>query len=156
LLLDAFLGDDYNNYFLDQGGIQMLESFRVDHVRNIPLEYIRFFRELPYFIERDNYLFVHAGFDFSRTNPFENLDAMLVIRDFYTEPNRLDHKTIIHGHNPIPYPDIKYILDNSNLEYIPLDAGCVYVDRPGLGNLCIIRLNDLKVWVQPCIDCFSI
>lgn len=88
------------NFF--DSGIDTLRAkkFILDHYQ----QHIDFLKELPYFHETDEYIFVHAGL-----NPFyENWrltpnEDMLWIRDvFYHNATQTD-KTIVFGHTPCIY-----------------------------------------------------
>ena len=43
-------------------------------------KYLEFMKALPYYIELEDYYLVHAGFDFSKNDPFQNYGAMLHLR----------------------------------------------------------------------------
>ena len=59
----------------DPGDEQLLDSFGVNHAMRIPEKYIEWCRQLPYFFEVDEYLLVHAGFDFNGPDPLADTHA---------------------------------------------------------------------------------
>ncbi|NPA67343.1 MAG: serine/threonine protein phosphatase, partial [Chlorobi bacterium] len=50
--------------------------------KKIKKKYRKFMESLAYFAETKDYFFVHAGFDFKKDNPFEDVKSMLNIRTF--------------------------------------------------------------------------
>jgi serine/threonine protein phosphatase 1 len=149
MMLDAHHDDESFRNWLGNGGKETLKSFGVNHVREIPERYIEFLMELPWYLEVDRYILVHAGLDFRFINPFDSPDAMLWARKWYDSINYkwLGDRIILHGHTPLFRNEIE--LQHRNLErqrYLGLDNGCVYTDKQyrsmGLGALCAFNLGD--------------
>ncbi|MDA3821572.1 MAG: hypothetical protein PF450_03010, partial [Bacteroidales bacterium] len=101
--------------------------------------------------ELPNYHLVHAGFDFSKKDPFTNTSGMLWIRDFVPNTDLLNNKRIVHGHSPVYMNVIVDHIQNKNL-IIPLDNGAVYAgkhkvfDTSQLGRLCAFDLDTQKLY----------
>lgn len=92
--VESYCGID----FFDEG-IDALKTkrFILDNFRH----HIEFLRQLPYFHETDEFIFVHAGFNPTyenwRLTPHED---MIWIRDiFHHNPTQTD-KTVVFGHTP--------------------------------------------------------
>ena len=69
--------------FLRNGGDATLESFGVQRAADIPQLYLDFIENLPIYIESEEYIFVHAGLEFTKgKNPFVHLEKMIWIRNF--------------------------------------------------------------------------
>jgi serine/threonine protein phosphatase 1 len=152
LLLNAIEDKSNEDEFILKGGLDTLESFSVREAAEIPDQYIRFISDLPFYIELNDYYIVHAGFNFTLSDPFRDLNAMLTIRDFMASPHKLKYKKVIHGHYAKPLQDILYNLIEKKGYVLNIDNGCVYTHREGMGNLFILNLNNLSYHIQPCLD----
>jgi serine/threonine protein phosphatase 1 len=124
----------------------------IETVYRIPEEYIHQIEELPYFIELEDYLIVHAGFNFYMDDPFQDHHAMIWTRDMMYDPDKANHRFVIHGHTPVSVDDIRQMIADSNPGLINIDAGCVYTEYPGLGNLVAFDLDSRELVVQKNIE----
>jgi serine/threonine protein phosphatase 1 len=121
-LLEDFLRDPANLYpWLQLGGIQTLESYGVHQHPGTETEidtHLRFWRAFPrahevflqclrYSFCCGDFLFVHAGIRPRVPIQQQSLRDLLWIRqEFLKSP--LDHgKFVVHGHTPVPHPDIR-------------------------------------------------
>jgi len=139
----------FKNWLIN-GGNTTLASFGVHHPDEFHEDYQQFFSELDYYYELDTAFLVHAGFDFNEPDPFNAYKAMLWIRDFQVDDDRLQDKFLIHGHTPIR-PDIIQQTVASKTININIDGGCVYNYIHGLGYLCGLDLDSLElVFVENC------
>lgn len=114
-------------------------------------KYRGFLVQLAGFYVSGDFLLVHAGFDFSRSDPFDDLGSMLTIREFEYDQKKANNKKIVHGHYPHSLEDIQAAIRNRS-DIIPLDNGCVYKNREGQANLLCLNLDTFKLWVQPNIE----
>ncbi len=132
------------------GGMTTLESFGIDSASNINPSYLIFFRNLQPYIQLDELLFVHAGFNDSIDDPFSDLETMLWTRNEMYMSKTLRDKTIIHGHTPTLREELeRKVKNNSNV--LNIDTGCVYNSRPGYGYLTAIELRSMTIHsVQNC------
>lgn len=131
--------------WLWNGGEETLKSFGIKTVTGFPEKYIEFYKKLKYYIELEDYLLVHAGFNFVSGKPFEDFFSMVWIRNMEINKQVLGGRRIVHGHTPTPYFKIQEALaDETNME-INLDAGCVYKNYPGLGHLAALNLDTLEL-----------
>jgi len=118
-----------------------LKTVEMDLQNIIPQKYIRFIASFPYYIELEDYFIVHAGFNFSAANPFDDTEAMVWTR---TEENDFQYtqgKKIIHGHTPIPFQQIKMNIQNTTSNIYNIDSGCVYVQFNDLGTLTALNMD---------------
>ena len=141
----AFVGKmNKSRTLLDENG-ELIEKYRV------------FCEKLPYYYELDDFYLVHAGFDFKRENPFENLYAMIEIRQRIVDISQMNGKRIIHGHKPEEIDQIRQNIKNKAM-VLPLDNGCVYrkpsklLDYKKLGNLCCLNLDTFELKVLENMD----
>jgi serine/threonine protein phosphatase 1 len=134
------------------GGKQTLESFKVHDLRQFPVEYIEWMRNLEYYIELDHFFLVHAGFNFRNGNPFNDKNSMLWIRDYEIDSSKVANKRIIHGHVPVSLEFIDLSIRNNSYKFIDLDNGCYMTKRDGFGNLVALELNSLEYKIQYNLD----
>lgn len=118
------------------GGAETLESFHINSYSEMPEKYFQFFDDTKYYFDTGDYIFVHAGLNFNLENILEDREAMLWIRNYNPEQPALKNKLLVHGHTPKP---LEYILTQKG-NCINIDAGCVYTDEEGYGNLVAIIL----------------
>ncbi|RLD60674.1 MAG: hypothetical protein DRJ05_04185 [Bacteroidetes bacterium] len=126
--------------WLFHGGKQCMESYGISNLKDMPKEHIDWMRKLEYYIELDDYLLVHAGFNFNNPDPFEDKDAMLWVRDYEIDKSRIKNKKIIHGHVPVNLEFIYMNLRNNFMKFIDLDNGVYMNKREGFGNLVALEL----------------
>ncbi|MDD4210276.1 MAG: metallophosphoesterase [Bacteroidales bacterium] len=135
------------------GGKETMESFDVKKMKDIPLHYIEWVEKLPYYYLTDNYVIVHAGLNFSKKNPFEDTDSMLINTNFIVSPNKIGNRTIIHGHRPLTLEGIETLInERDNYHYICLDNGCYYEEDEFYGKLLAFNLQSLELVAQANID----
>jgi len=156
MLLDCV--DDDHKFLLWErnGGDATMLSFGRRFVSAIPDQYIAWFNALPYYLEVDKYILVHAGFRFDLPNPFEEKEAMIWQRDWYDRINHqwLGDRIIIHGHTPTSKIDIQDMVTQiKRRPVIDIDNGCVFWDRlSGMGRLCALELTTLNLHFQKHVD----
>ena len=134
---------------------ETLNSFGIDNIKKLDKKYIRWFSELEYFYEIQDFIFVHAGFNFHINNPFNDKKSMLWIRDWYQsiDYNWLKSKIIVHGHTPTTKNQIQKMLKNiNNIQVLAIDSGCVMKEQSDYGNLCCLELNSMNFIFQKNID----
>jgi len=156
MMLDAIHSMKWQRNWLQNGGWTTVESFDAKLFSDIPMQYFDFIKEMPYYIEVDNYILVHAGFSFDMPNPFDELHSMLWQRNWYDKINYhwLQDRMIIHGHTPTSKEDVKVMLSNFNkTQYLNIDTGCVYKGRmKGLGYLTCFDLGKKELIFQESLD----
>ena len=140
MMINASQSNESNDYWLRNGGQETLDSFGVKHVSEIPISYLDFIRFTELYVETAENIFVHAGLNFKKDDPFSDYDAMKWIRKMEIDPVKIGNRAIVHGHVPAPLP----LLLKSRKFNINLDAGCVYKEYPGLGNLLAYDVTNKK------------
>ncbi len=151
VLLDVV--DDKTSVFelYEKGGMHTMKSFGIAHPKDLDNEYLEFLRELSHYFELEDCWLVHAGFNLEISNPLQDVNAMLNIRQMPYQPSFLKNKKIIHGHIPVPLNKVvNYVKYNHWNIY--LDSGCVYPKRPGMGFLSALELNSMSLTCKECID----
>ncbi len=156
LLLESRQRPGQNMLWLANGGWETLASFKIQSTYRVPQEYLKFCQGLPYYLEVDHYILVHAGLSFDNEDPLADREAMLWIREWYDNIDRdwLGDRIIVHGHTPISLAQIN--LQYKNIKKTPaldIDGGCVHKGkRPGLGYLCALDMTNWKLYFQDNID----
>lgn len=116
--------------------------------KELKAKYLGFLNSLYYYIELDDFFLAHAGFDFSKLDPFEDYESMLWIREFTYDARKAKGKRIVHGHTTKPLIVIREALVNG-VEVIPLDNGCVYLnEKPQRGHLLCLDLDSEELVME--------
>ncbi|WP_020533820.1 metallophosphoesterase family protein [Flexithrix dorotheae] len=143
--------DDFNqlnlNWVLEKNGTADL----LGPHGNIRKRYLELIHEMPYFIELDDFLLVHAGFNFEAKKPFFDTQNMLWMRNFET-PSEKVTKTIIHGDSNSDYYAICDKIENGS-KIIPLDNNCLENgsdDR--FGSLLALNLDTMELTSQENVE----
>lgn len=134
------------------GANETLASFGIQRVTEIPKKYIDWISNTQNFAEVENFLVVHAGFNFQLPNIFEDTVSMKWIRQFEPDLKKTGGKRVVHGHVPVPLEVIRHSAESPELGFIDIDNGCVYKGREGMGNLIALNLKTLEIIVQPNIE----
>jgi serine/threonine protein phosphatase 1 len=142
-------GDHLKKEWFKYGGKKTLASFRVQEAQEIPSKYISWLEKLEYFIEIDQYILVHAGFNFDIEDPFRDKHAMMWIQEFKTDPEKIGNRKIVHGHVPVSLDFIDLTRKSSSFQFIDLDNGVYMPEKSGFGSLVSLELNSLEMVVQP-------
>ncbi len=145
-------GNAKHKKWLEIGGKLTLESFHVNHIRDVPEEYIEWMRKLGHFIELDHFVLVHAGLNFKNENPFEDLRSMLWLRDYEIKPERIGGRRIIHGHVPVNMDLITQTVRNRAFKFIDLDNGPYLSGKDGFGNMVALELESMEMVIQYNMD----
>jgi serine/threonine protein phosphatase 1 len=143
--------DAYRERWLHDDDLKAtLLSFKVKRPEEIGPAYKYFLEELPYYIETEGYILVHAGINFEATNPWADYDAMLNTR--FTKYNALlaQGKKILHGHTPIPVSDIQHIVEH-NMQVLNIDGGCSKLED-GYRHLVALNLDTLQIHKERNVD----
>lgn len=137
------------------GGQQTLRSFSVQHPKDIPEPYLRFFLSLEWVIETRPFILVHAGLNFLNDDPLAVGEDMIYIRNWYpmTDHDWLGERYIVHGHTPVSSLFIEENLEQLDTHRcLNIDAGCYAVQFPGMGNLCAFDMSGRHLYFQENID----
>jgi len=145
MMMDSMMDEESLMIWLKMGGDRTLESFGINFYHQLSPHYIKFFNETKHFIKSGNFIFVHAGLNFQRPDIFEDTNAMLWIRDFKIDKNKLGDNLIIHGHNP---RTLEFILSQQILNAVNIDGGCVFKDHGSYGFLVALDLTERKFIVE--------
>jgi serine/threonine protein phosphatase 1 len=160
MLLKSFSDERYLQVWFNNGAEETLKSFEVpeqvlfdyEALTFIPERYIHFISGLAYFFELDNFILVHAGLNFRNGMVFSDHESMLWSRDMQYVGSKIGDKTVIHGHTPMPLVSISNTVRKTQEKLINLDAGCVYKDLPGYGNLVGMDIDSRELFVQENVD----
>jgi len=118
--------------------------------RKLNQRYIDFFASLQFYVELDDYLLVHAGFNFAIPYPPDDKKAMIELYGWYHK--RINHewlgaRKIIFGHSVMHRQKI-FDSINNNHQAIGIDNGVFVKDDPEKGNLCAYDFTNNKLYFQ--------
>ncbi len=150
MMLDAKDFQGNRSMWLRHGGRETLQSYDCGLLDLYEHPHIKFYENLHYYIETEQYIFVHAGLNFRISNPFEDKYSMLWIRNWHhrIERFKVNNKIIIHGHTPIKRSKIEFYLDKlDEFGYLDIDAGCVFGRQ-----LCAVDLTNRQLYFQDKLD----
>jgi serine/threonine protein phosphatase 1 len=142
---------DYKDWML-YGGDTTLQSFNAYTISAVPETYIEWIESLPFYVEWNNFLIVHAGFNFDIDDIFSDTQSMMWIREYKIDPVKLGNRKIIHGHVPVALDFIHQSIVSNSFRFIDLDNGVYLTDKVGFGNLLALELNTMELLVQPNLD----
>jgi serine/threonine protein phosphatase 1 len=145
-------GNKKHKTWLEIGGKPTLSSFGVSHIREVPSEYIEWMRNLVHYVELEQYVLVHAGLNFKNEDPFEDLRAMLWLRDYEINPEKIGGRRIIHGHVPVNMELITQSVKSRAFKFIDLDNGPYLSGKDGFGNLVALEINSMEMVIQYNLD----
>lgn len=144
MLLNAYDNEKNISLWIQNGGDKTLKCFEISALKDIESKYIDFFKDLSYYYEFEEYLFVHAGFNDNLLNPFTDYYSMLwKCQETYTNP-LLSDKIIFHGHNPVSVANCEESVLSKH-RVINIDTGCVYSDYEGYGRLTAYDFNNQRI-----------
>lgn len=156
MLLNALHHPDAQKLFALNGGLETIQSYRLQRLDQFPKDHLNFLRGTAYHHLTPEYVLVHAGVNFRLPDPLSNPEALLWIRDYYNDLDRdwLDGRLLIHGHTPTPRPMIEKQFDGlPEFPILNIDCGCVFRQREfGLGYLCAVDLTNRQLYFQENID----
>ena len=135
-----------------RGGKETLSSFGAKTPRDIPEQYIDWMRKLEYYIEVDDFIIAHAGFNFNIDDPFTDTYSMIWIREFEVQPEKINNKRLIHGHVPVHLDLIYQAIQSKTSNFIALDNGIYFTKRKGFGNLIALELTEMEYIAQTLLD----
>lgn len=134
------------------GGNAFLSSYGLKRASELPENICIWLENLKYYHIYKNFLIVHAGFNFATDTLFEDTNAMLWVRDYVIDNEKLAGRRIIHGHVPMSLEFIYQSIENPDFGFIDLDNGVYMTNKPGYGNLLALELNSMELLIQPNLD----
>ena len=158
---EKFMLDAYNEYD-EKTFILYVEKIcksgnLLDENKKMNPKYLNFFKNLELYYEINNKIFlVHAGINFLKTNPFEDINTILTGKTVFDDLS-LNDKIVIHGHFITEFQDIVNAIEKSE-KIIPLDNGCYlnkphrYYDYQKHGNLFCLNLRNFNYYFQKNVD----
>lgn len=151
-LLNVLAGTTSLTTFRQKGGFTFLRNFGVDHPAELPPSYISFIEQLGWYISLNDFLLVHAGFDFSADEPYRQSEVLLNIRDYAVDLSKTAGRRVIHGHSPTDLHTILKTLEQRDALHLSLDAGCAYRNNPAQAHLLALNLDSWSWQLQKNID----
>lgn len=124
LLLAAADSEFFEERWLDNGGVETLESYGLKNARDIPREHVQWLRQLPLSFDDGLRLFAHAGVHPDRPLDQQDEHDLLWIRKPFLMSEKDYGRLIVHGHTPVKdgRPDLR-------ANRLNLDTGAVFGGR---------------------------
>lgn len=118
MLLSAFEDGPLTPMWMMHGGRDVLTSYDVDHVNQMPAEHLDFIRSSVNYWEDDTHIFVHANLDFR--HPLDEQHPQYLRWERYTgsEPVYPSGKTVVVGHTVMPHG-----MPQSHAGWVAIDTG---------------------------------
>ncbi|RNI32370.1 serine/threonine protein phosphatase [Rufibacter immobilis] len=146
LLLDAIDQGEHTVWLPEAEKQKTLQNFGVHQFKDIPSKYIAFIRAMPLLVVLDDYILVHAGLDFSLTNPLLTSNHLLLnTKRMQPSKAKLGERLLLHGHVPVTASTIRKAT-NKKKAAINLDAGCTYYRNEEFGQLCAFHLDEVALF----------
>lgn len=112
---------------------------------NIKKKYLRLLESFPFYYELDNCILVHAALNLTDEDIFADKSFMISSRYQLGKTERLNGKTLIHGHVSMEMKIIKSSISTKQ-PIICVDNGCIYSDqRNGFGNLVCLNIDTFEL-----------
>ncbi|MGB0428882.1 MAG: metallophosphoesterase, partial [Bacteroidia bacterium] len=142
--------DAIKKSWLNMGGDATMKSFNARKMIDIDPLYFEFIENMYHYVEDDEYMYVHAGFDFNKPNPFNDVQSMMWIRDFEVDFSKTKNRKVVHGHTPLSLDFIEDVIANpSRDKFIALDNGIMLEKTANKGNLLAFETKSKQLLVQP-------
>lgn len=146
MMLDAGFSSKTLNQWLANGGTKTLLSFQANSINDIPAKYFELIRSFLYFLETENFVYVHAAVNMKIANPSLDVYTLLWERNpfrFFNE-KWLGKRKVIYGHTPHARMEIIHTTNN-NEQFICIDNGS-FAQIPGYGSICVLQQEPLEVY----------
>lgn len=142
MMMDSGKNEEDFKHWVENGGRLTLDSFKIKSYDELDSKYKTFFYETQFYFEVGKYILVHAGLNYKINDPFKDTHAMMWIRNFSVDEERLGERKIVHGHTPLPLPIIR---SRAKGNVIDIDGGCVYTQHHGFGKLVALNLTSGEI-----------
>jgi serine/threonine protein phosphatase 1 len=142
-----YLENGNAKWWFENGGRATLKSYGCKKGLDLPREHVNFLKGFHYFLETENFVFVHGGLD-PEMNVSNNFKFYLpeefcwlqrhMSQEFVERNEYKWEKTVVCAHTTVKEPLILKRL-------IGIDTGCVYKDNPLLGRLTAVVLPERRI-----------
>ncbi|MFY0675386.1 MAG: serine/threonine protein phosphatase [Bacteroidia bacterium] len=141
--------DAIKKSWLNMGGEATMKSFNARKMVEVDPKYFEFIESMYHYVEDEEFLYVHAGFDFSKENPFTDAQSMMWIRDFKVDFDKTNDRKVVHGHTPLSLDFIQDVVANPDRDkFVALDNGIMIENMPNKGNLLAFETKSKTLLVQ--------
>jgi serine/threonine protein phosphatase 1 len=163
-LLQSYVEDDikvetYSGYrdsvfasWMMNGGVKCLASYgyvdsgyvNVNWRSVIPKHHLEWMQSLPLMAVTDEFVFCHAGLDFSTSDPINNTseDCLLWSRTGYVDSSKIGGRLLVTGHTPRSKQQMEDMVSgkDAHRKHIIVDRGCVFT-QSDYGHLAVLNLD---------------
>ena len=154
MFLESNLSPMAHERWIENGGEQVMMSYGLKNYDQVPHHIEEFISATEYCYQSKKHICVHAGLNHLSSDPLNDYQSMMWIRNFSVTKKLTGGKIVVHGHTPTTLAEIEeqIVTSSANLK-ICLDNGCVYKGKhKSMGNLLALELNTNALLIQPNID----
>ena len=132
-------------------GENTLKNFGLSRLEDIPARYVSFLDRLPFCQQEGNFMLVHAGLDMLADDPLTQTTPgqMLWGESSVLKGKDIKGRTLVVGHHVRPMSLIEVSMLTN---IIHLDNGAFTNQRPDLGTLVALNIENMQLTIQPWID----
>ncbi|MGE3548766.1 MAG: metallophosphoesterase family protein [Geobacter sp.] len=143
--------DLYSWAWVENWGQKTLFSFGVKRPEDLPVRYRKFLAGLPYYLEEEDFIFVHAGLNLGLDDPVRDTPAEQMVweRSYIPESRPAFMQRVVCGHRVCTLDAARQSLHE---QVIQIDNGAFTNQQPEHGNLLALNLDTMQLFVQPWID----
>ena len=149
MFLDGYESIEKEQRWKKGGGQMMLSNYGIDTIHDIPPAVKKIIQDMPLYLEVEDVILVHAGFNFDAGTPFQDKHALLWIRDWYEKIDKdwLGDRVVVHGHTPQALSSIQSRLHHlDSLPVLNIDGGCFMGNKnPDFGHLVAVDWTNKKL-----------
>jgi len=136
--------------WLENGGVQTVNSYGVDYPQDLPEEHLQFLEHLPLVQVSNDFVFAHSGImSMNDLHTVAGRRYILWDRSGVVNVAMLGGRRVVSGHTPRKLADIKKSLTE---DHVQIDNGVYMLKSPGFGNLICVDLGTNELFIQPNID----
>ncbi len=139
----------WTDSWLSEWGVEVIKSFSVRDLTDIPDKYWNFLDSLPLVEEISDYIFVHASLDATKSDPVRETGRHSMLWDNSWHRGGVKGKILVSGHVVSPLHKIHASIQTG---HILLDNGCCLPYENGLGNLVMLNLDTKETIIQALVD----
>lgn len=129
-----FVDGNYDSGWTWNGNQFTLKSYEGYHTEF--LDDVEWARNLPLYFEDENFIYVHAGIDKSKSMKRQSRNTLLWIRENFIYSTKKYKKKVVFGHTPKCYEPYYTLADD-----VCIDSACVY---GGILTALIIEDGEIK------------
>ncbi|MBC7451435.1 MAG: serine/threonine protein phosphatase, partial [Cytophagales bacterium] len=102
--------------WISNGGEQVMMSYGLKNYDHVPHHIQEFISNTEYYYQNQHHICVHAGLNNLVSDPFNDYQSMMWIRNFIITKKMTGGRVVVHGHTPTSLTEIKKQIDASSID----------------------------------------